>query len=564
MNVGNDTFGLLPTAGSLRGAHTLGTPLRINYMMIARTPHPKALPLAALSGVLAAGMVLGVAELLGAFFTARATPVIALGQTFIDFTPGWLKDFAIDTFGTNDKLVLLISLGVAIVVLAAAAGVLAYRKWLWGAIAVVVLGAVIVACVISRAGATILDTAPSVAGTAAGLLALRWMIWRLRPATTAAGTTRTASERGTSAPTPTGNRPALNRRSFFVAAGTTATIAAVSAGAGRVLGGIRNTAGDFRRSLALPRPAITAPPLPDGVNAPIEGTVPFVTPNDRFYRIDTALTVPQIDAQSWELRVHGMVEEEFTIGFDELLNADLTEAIFTLTCVSNPVGGDLAGNAKWLGLPIRELLARAKPTAGADMVLSSSIDGYTAATPLQALTDDRDALLAIGMNGEPLPLEHGYPVRMVVPGLYGYTSATKWVVDLEVSTFAGNTSYWIDRGWATVAPIKTASRIEAPQSFEPLPAGTIPVGGTAWSQRRGITKVELQIDDGEWQETNLAAEGSIDMWRQWSFQWENAEPGNHYLRVRAYDGENGLQTQERAEPIPNGAAGWQSILVQVT
>lgn len=285
----------------------------------------------------------------------------------------------------------------------------------------------------------------------------------------------------------------------------------------------------------------------------------FVTPNQDFYRIDTALSVPQIDPNQWSLRVHGMVENEFTIGFDELLGEELVETYLTLTCVSNPVGGDLVGNAKWLGYPLRKVLERAVPQAGADMVLSTSHDGFSASTPLQALTDDRMALLAIGMNGEPLPFDHGFPVRMVVPGLYGYVSATKWVIDLEVTRFEDKAAYWTTRGWSERGPIKMSSRIDTPRPFAEVPAGEVVLGGTAWAQTRGISRVQVQIDDGPWEDAQLAAEASLDTWRQWRFVWKDAAPGMHAASVRAYDAQGKMQTREKANPVPNGASGWQRL-----
>ena len=269
--------------------------------------------------------------------------------------------------------------------------------------------------------------------------------------------------------------------------------------AAAVLSTTRNAANAVRDALKLPAPKIKAAALPAGVQSPVDGVTPFVTPNADFYRIDTALIVPEIDPSSWELRVHGMVEEEFTMAFDELLGSELIESYVTLTCVSNVVGGNLAGNAKWLGFPLREVLARAKPKDGADMVLSTSIDGFSASTPLPVLQDGRDAMLAVGMNGEPLPLSHGFPVRMVVPGLYGFVSATKWVVDLEVTTFAEKAGYWTSRGWSSHGPIKTASRVEVPRALGRVPAGKVSIGGSAWAQTKGISKVEIQLDDGAWQ-----------------------------------------------------------------
>jgi DMSO/TMAO reductase YedYZ molybdopterin-dependent catalytic subunit len=521
--------------------------------------------LAALAGVVAAAVVLGVAELLGAFFTARATPLIALGSTFIDFTPSWLKDFAIATFGTNDKVALFVGMGLTIAVLACLLGVVAYRTWALGVLGVLFMGAVIVASVVTRAGVGPLEAFPSVVGTVAGLLVLRFLVNRL-PATKswpeAPASTAVDHDPDAAAASGTEPRPATSRRRFFAAAGITAAAAGLAATGGRLLGAARSNILQARDALQLPTPAKAAPAVPAGVQSPVAGVAPWVTPNGDFYRIDTALSVPEIDVADWELRVHGMVEEELRLTFQDLLDADLIESHVTLTCVSNPVGGNLAGNAKWLGLPLREVLKRAKPQAGADMVLSTSIDGFSASTPLEVLQDDRDAMLAIGMNDEPLPLEHGYPVRMVVPGLYGFVSATKWVVDLEVTRFADSKAYWTERGWSERGPIKTMARVDVPKSFAKVPAGKVAVGGTAWAQTRGITKVEIQVDDGDWTEADLSTEASLVTWRQWSYQWD-AAPGPHYIKVRATDGSGEVQTDQRADPVPDGASGWQSVMVTV-
>ena len=517
--------------------------------------------LAALAGVVAAAVVLAVAELIGAFFTARATPLFALGSTFIDFTPPKLKDFAVTTFGTNDKAALFVGMGLTIAILACVLGVVAYRKWVLGVLGVLFMGAVIVACVVTRAGVSAVDAIPSALGTLAGLVVLRVLmapLWRLKetkpwpesPADQAADDDARQQGAGTS------------RRNFFTAAGISAVAAGVAATGGRLLGAARNNVAKAREALSLPVPAKPAAAVPAGVQSPVPGVTPWLTPNNEFYRIDTALSVPEINVDDWELRVHGLVEQEVTLRFKDLLDAQLIESHVTLTCVSNPVGGNLAGNAKWLGLPIREVLARAKPKDGADMVLSTSIDGFSASTPLEVLQDGRDAMLAIGMNGEPLPLEHGYPVRMVVPGLYGFVSATKWVVDLEVTRFADNKAYWTNRGWSERGLIKTMARVEVPKSFAKLPAGKVAVGGTAWAQTRGIRKVEIQIDNGDWVETTLSAEASAITWRQWSYEWD-ATPGPHYIKVRATDGTGEVQTDKRADPVPDGASGWQSVMVTV-
>ncbi|CAM3279570.1 Sulfoxide reductase catalytic subunit YedY precursor [Arthrobacter ulcerisalmonis] len=510
--------------------------------------------MAALAGLVAAAVVLAVAELVGAFFTARATPIFALGSTFIDFTPPWMKDFAIATFGTNDKAALFVGMGVTIALLACVLGVVAYRKWVLGVLGVLFMGAVIVGAVVTRSGVHPMDAIPSILGTVAGLVALRLLIaplWGLK--TWPEAPADRAASKGT---------PATSRRKFFATAGITAVAAGVAATGGRLLSAARSNIAQARNALQLPTPVTPAAAIPDGVQSTVAGMPPWLTPNKDFYRIDTALSVPEINANDWELRVHGLVDQEITMTFADLLDADLIESHVSLTCVSNPVGGNLAGNAKWLGYPIRELLKRAGPKDGADMVLSTSIDGFSASTPIEVLQDDRDAILAIGMNGEPLPLEHGYPVRMVVPGLFGFVSATKWVVDLEVTRFADSKAYWTDRGWSERGPIKTMSRIDVPASFAKVPAGKVAVGGTAWAQTRGITKVEIQVDDQDWAPVELSTEASVDTWRQWSFEWD-ATPGPHYLKVRATDGTGDLQTDQRADPVPDGASGWQSVMVTV-
>jgi len=511
--------------------------------------------LAALAGVAAAAVVLSVAELIGAFFTARATPVIALGSTFIDFTPSWLKDFAIATFGTNDKVALFVGMAVTILLLACVLGVVAYRKWALGVAGVLLMGAVIVAAVVTRSGVKPLDAIPTVIGTVAGLIALRFLVtklWRMRQ------WPDTESDLAAKEP----DRPATSRRAFFAATGVTAAASAVAATGGRLLSAARSNVAQARESLQLPAPAKPAPAVPAGVQSKAPGVTPWLTPNNDFYRIDTALSVPEINAQDWELRVHGLVDREIRLTFQDLLDANLIESHVSLTCVSNPVGGNLAGNAKWLGMPIRDVLKMAGPQAGADMVLSTSIDGFSASTPLEVLQDDRDAMLAFGMNDEALPLEHGYPVRMVVPGLYGFVSATKWVVDLEVTRFADSKAYWTQRGWSERGPIKTMARVEVPKSFAKVPAGRVAIGGTAWAQTRGITKVEVQIDNGPWTEAVLSTEASVVTWRQWSFDWE-ATPGPHYIKARATDGTGEVQTDQRADPVPDGASGWQSLMVTV-
>jgi len=500
--------------------------------------------LAALAGLIAAALTLGAAELAAALVGSSSSPLLAIGSAFVDRVPLWLKDFAIAAFGSNDKAVLLASMAVVVALLATLAGVLELLRRRVGVGLVVVLGLVSLAATITRASAGPLDVVPTFVGFGLGVLGLRAMVDRLRPSSGPAG-------------------DGSGRRSFLTLAAATAGIAVVAGVAGRLAGSAARSVTAARDAVSLPRPATPAPALPAGASAPVEGMPPFVTPNVDFYRVDTALTVPRVDPATWTLRVHGLVEEEVEISYDELLDADLVESAITLTCVSNEVGGELAGNAVWLGLPLHELLARARPTDGADMVLSTSTDGYTASTPLASLTDpDVGALLAVGMNGEPLPIEHGFPVRMVVPGLYGFVSATKWVVDLEVTRFADAQAYWTPRGYSAEAPIKTASRIDVPGAFAKVPAGRVAVGGTAWAQTRGIEAVEVRVDDGPWQSATLADDAGLATWRQWSFAWD-AEPGSHTLLVRATDGTGEVQTSDRARPAPDGATGWHSVTVTV-
>jgi DMSO/TMAO reductase YedYZ molybdopterin-dependent catalytic subunit len=269
-----------------------------------------------------------------------------------------------------------------------------------------------------------------------------------------------------------------------------------------------------------------------------------------------------VDPATWQLRIHGMVQREVTLTFDELLRRPLIEDYVTLTCVSNPVGGPYVGNALWLGARLADLIRQARPLAGASQLLCTSVDGFTSGTPLEVVLDGRDALLAVAMNGQPLPVEHGFPARMVVPGLYGYVSATKWVTDIEVTTFASANAYWVQRGWSQQAPIKTESRIDVPAGGATLAPGRTPVAGVAWAQHKGIAAVEVRVDAGPWQEARLAAVPDIDTWRQWLWEW-NATPGNHVLEARATDKTGYTQTAVQAPPPPNGASGYPSVAITV-
>jgi DMSO/TMAO reductase YedYZ molybdopterin-dependent catalytic subunit len=494
-------------------------------------------------------LAVGVAQLVAAVTGPSTAPLVAVGDAFVDRVPPWLKNFAVNTFGTNDKPVLLAGAGAVLLALGALAGLLARRRPGAASQVVLALGAVAALAAATRPDATALSVLPSVAAGLTGAMTLSALAARVPGEA--------------SSPRTPGGPARPDRRGFLGLVGAVAAGGVAALGLGRVVGSWRGGGTASRALVTLPVPADPAPPLPAAVEVGVDGVVPFRVPNPQFYRIDTALVVPQVDAARWTLRIHGLVEREVTLTFDELVSSPLVERDVTLMCVSNEVGGDLVGNARWLGLPLKPLLEKARPTADADMVLSTSADGWTCSTPLEVLLDGRDALLAVGMNGEPLPVEHGFPARLVVPGLYGFVSATKWVVDLEVTRFDRKQAYWTPRGWSERAPVKTQSRIDVPSDGSDLRAGRVAVAGVAWAQHRGIDAVEVSVDGGPWQAARLAEVPSVDTWRQWVLPWD-ATPGRHTLAVRATDGEGAVQTDAEAPPAPDGATGHHTIRVVVT
>ncbi|HYY09899.1 MAG TPA: molybdopterin-dependent oxidoreductase [Kineosporiaceae bacterium] len=513
----------------------------------------------AVAGIAAGGLTLAVADLVAQVVDPAASPLIAVGGTFIDLTPGWLKDFAVSTFGTNDKLVLLLSMGAVITALAAVAGLAVRRRPRVAAALVLLLGIVAALAAATRPVAGPLAVVPSLVGLAAGLAALLLYARVLR----GRGPRRLRAPAPGAAPAEvTPARPAPARRQVLGTVVGTAGVAVLAGAAGRLLPDVTGH-GTGPQDVRLPAAADPAKGDLAATSVGVAGVTPFVTAARDFYRIDTALAVPQLDASRWRLRLHGLVDREIELSFRDLLAMPLVERTITLTCVSNEVGGTLAGNATWLGVPVRTLLERAGVRPEADMVLSRSSDGFTASTPVAALTDGRDALLAVGMNGAPLPYEHGFPVRMVVPGLYGFVSATKWLVDLEVTRFDRAQAYWTRRGWSPEAPIRTFSRIDVPRPFAQAKAGTVAVGGVAWAQHRGVNGVEVRVDGGPWSPARLGGVPSVDTWRQWSWEWD-ATPGLHRLEVRATDALGDTQPETRRPPKPDGATGWHSVTVTVT
>ncbi|WP_414685465.1 molybdopterin-dependent oxidoreductase [Microbacterium sp. LWO12-1.2] len=497
----------------------------------------------AAAGLSAAAVAVGLAELVAAVVEPSASPFAVIGSGLIDLAPSWAKDTAIALFGTGDKAALLTGIAVVLVAVAATAGIL--ESWRSGVGSVILGGLGVLALVTAmlRPGAGPFAWLPGLVAAVVAVVALRLLMRRLHPVP---GLRLDGEER---------------RRFLLWSVGVAATgVAALIIG--NAARGATRSIESVRTLLRLPAPASPAPAVAAGADLGVPGLAPVVTPNAEFYRIDTALIVPRIDPADWSLRIHGMVEREIEISWDELVALPMQESYVTLACVSNEVGGSLIGNARWLGYPVRELLARAGVDPDADMVLSTSSDGFTASTPLEALTDARDALLAIGMNGDPLPIEHGFPVRMVVPGLYGYVSATKWVTQLEVTRFDRASAYWTDRGWSERGPVKLQSRIDVPRRGQRIDAGAAVIAGMAWQQHVGVDGVEVRIDEGPWRRAELATAISDDTWVQWRLDWV-AESGAHTIECRALSSDGETQTSEPADVVPDGAQGWHRVDVTV-
>jgi DMSO/TMAO reductase YedYZ molybdopterin-dependent catalytic subunit len=427
----------------------------------------------AIAGLVAALVALGLAELIAGLSSVTRSPILDVGDRIIDIVPGPVKDLAISLFGTADKIALLAGIGIMLAAYAVVVGIVAVRRPVLGVIGVGLFGVVGALAALGE-GQPLVAALPSVIGAVGGSAALIFLVRRSRPEVVSGE--------------PAEHLSGASRRSFFVAAGALTVAAAAMGGAGRRLDS-RFSATASRASAALPAAAERLPALPAGSQFDIPGLGPFVTPNADFYRIDTALAVPQVPTDTYKLKVTGMVDRPFELSYADLVARDLVEADITMTCVSNEVGGRLVGHARWLGLPLAELLDEAGVAAGADQIVGRSVDGYTCGFPVDVATDGRMALVAVGMNGEPLPLEHGFPVRLVVPGLYGYVSATKWLSEIELTTFDAFDHYWVRRGWATEAPIKTQSRIDTPAALASIPAGPRAIAGVAWAQPRGIAKV---------------------------------------------------------------------------
>lgn len=486
-------------------------------------------------GVLAALVGVAAGHLAAALTTPAASPVLAVGSQVIDLTPTPLKEWAVRELGSRDKPVLVGSVLLGVLALAGVAGLLARRRFAYGA--------ALLAALVAIPAVLASSVWPSIVAGVVGVAAL-WVLTRSAPGP--------ASAAATSGP---------SRRAVLVAAGSVGVAGVAMGAAGRWITSYRT------RVTAVDLPAATdvAPAFPRrALDSRVPGITPLRTPTSDFYRVDTRLALPVIDLDGWRLTIDGDVDRSVSFSFDDLLEMPLVERDITLTCVSNEVGGRYVGGARWLGVPLVDLLSRAGiSSTSADQILSTDVDGMTISTPLSVATDGRDAMIAVGMNGASLTQEHGFPARMVVPGLYGFVSACKWITRMTLTTYAEQDAYWTERGWATDAPIKIASRVDTPRPLSTVPAGRTVVGGIAWAQQRGgVAGVEVSVDGGPWQAARLGPSLGDDYWRQWYLPW-TAEPGRHSLSCRATAGSGEVQTATRAAPFPEGSSGLQEIVVLV-
>jgi DMSO/TMAO reductase YedYZ molybdopterin-dependent catalytic subunit len=523
----------------------------------------------------AAGLVSGGAAIATGMIVAALgdvdSPLTAVGNEFIDHTPAWLKELAIDWFSTADKTALRVGMVLTIGLLSLVVGALARRRRPIGPAAMAVFGVIGGVVAAGRPNQSWASALPALLGAVAGGALIWWLTGIIRRGDG-------ATERPEVPARPVSG---FDRRRFVAATGGVAGAALVATAAARKLESDRIDRLAAEAPVSLPpvgdTPTVTgddaslgaadvtsaAPEIP--ADATLSPVTPYLTPNDDFYLIDTALSVPRIRLDDWSMEISGRVDRPLTLTYADLLARPQVERIITIACVSNEVGGDLIGNAVWQGVLLRDLLEEAGVRPDAEQVFGTSVDGWTCGFPVAAALDGRDAMIAIGMNGEPLPVQHGFPARVIVPGLYGYVSATKWLSRLELTTWDEAEGYWIPRGWAREAPIKTQSRIDVPRRGEEVARGVVPVAGIAWAQQRGVVKVEVRVDDGEWVEARLAPDLTVDSWRQWVYEWDTTDldAGEHRLQVRATDATGETQTEEVSRPDPDGATGWHTRTVSV-
>jgi DMSO/TMAO reductase YedYZ molybdopterin-dependent catalytic subunit len=563
----------------------------------------------AIVGIVTTFVALGAAQLVaGLLGSPIGAPISAVGELSINHTPAAVKNFAIREFGSSDKTVLVWGIRGVLIIFAVVIGILAIRKLWLGMVGLAVFAAIGVYAALSQPTATGTDALPSLIGAAVGAVALRYFAslagrlaadrrsgsgtrqlgtaqgGRIPPRTTLPGSPQPGSSQPAATQPGAANAPQAgpvwrqvqpsgpragdlvpDRRRFLYGTAAAAAVSLIAYAGGSWLAETRDVSA-IQRALKLPAPATPAPPLPPGTNLNIPGLSSFITPNNNFYRVDTALVLPEIAPSNWQLRIHGMVRKELVLSFEDLIKRPLIEDYITLCCVSNPVGGPYIGNAKWLGASLSSLLQEAGIKAGASQLLATSSDGFTSGSPVQvAMESGRDSMLAVAMNDAALPVEHGFPVRQVIPGLYGYVSACKWIVDIEVTTYEAAQAYWVPRGWAAQGPIKTESRIDVPTGANPIKAGTrVAIAGVAWAQHKGIEAVEVRIGNGPWQEATLAAVPDLDCWRQWVYEWDaSVRPGTYVIEARATDKTGYTQTALQEPTEPNGASGYPAVEVSV-
>jgi DMSO/TMAO reductase YedYZ molybdopterin-dependent catalytic subunit len=506
-------------------------------------------------GVVATGAGLAAAEVVVGLVEGSASPIVPVGQVFIDWVPKPLKDWAIDQFGTNDKVVLIVGALVVVLLVGITVGILAIRGQRAAAYALTVaIGVLGGAAVLTRPAPTIGKLLPTIVGTAVSIAVLWWLGPR-RAGVDSDGSPHVVP---------------IDRRRFLTGAIGIGALAVIAAGVGRILQN-RFDIGGERAALDLPAPDSPPPTLPADAELGIEGITPFVIPNDNFYRIDTALVVPQVSRDSWSLKIDGLVDNPMELTFADVLARPQVERYITLSCVSNEVGGDLVGNALWQGVLLKDILEEAGLQPGAEQLASRSVDGWTCGTPVEVIMDGRDAMLAIAMNGEPLPAVHGYPVRMVVPGLFGYVSATKWVTDMRLTKWEDFDGYWIPRGWSKLGPVKTMARIDTPRNGSSRTLDQAVIGGVAWAVHRGVEAVQVRFtpfdsdrdlgdeEPGPWIDAELGGVPSNDTWVQWMYRFDG-EPGRYTVEARAIDGAGDPQPEEPRSVAPDGAQGYHRIL----
>lgn len=523
----------------------------------ASASRPRRIPAwaAALAGAAASVAAVAAGELFAGLFADAPSLVVAVGDLVIALQPAGAKDLVVALFGTNDKLALQVAIVLAAVVIAGGAGILAGRRFRNGAAVFVVFG-----LAAALAGQRDPLASPPLA-LVGGLLAIGAGLAVLRGLLELAGRVADVAADATPAPR-AASMPAWDRRRFLIASAGTIGAGAAIGSLGRGLVDARHGEGVVTVS-RLPAALRPAPALDADQELAAAGITPLVVPNDAFYRIDTALLAPRVDVGSWALEVRGMVDRPLTLTYDELLEMPLFEQHVTIACVSNDVGGHLVGNALWTGVRLRDILEAAGVQAGATQIVGRSVDRFTAGFPTAwALEPGREAMIAVGMNREPLPAQHGFPARLIVPGLFGYVSATKWLEAIELTTREAVDGYWIPLGWAKDAPILTQSRIDVPARGAGIPAGPTEVAGVAWAPDRGVARVEVRVDDGEWRAARTSRPISDATWVQWVLAWD-AAPGSHSLEVRATDGKGDLQAEEPTNAAPDGARGHHRITVSV-